>query len=69
MDPWRKGDIDAIGRLNELADEVEFDPDYALNQGPRAVVILAHAIRHIAYPDRDVYPKVRHGSKKHPVTR
>jgi hypothetical protein len=35
----------------------------------RAVKILHHAIRHLAYPDRDTYPKVRRSKKGDPVVR
>jgi hypothetical protein len=35
----------------------------------RAVKILHHAIRHLAYPDRDTYPKVRGSKKGDPVVR
>ena len=35
----------------------------------RAVKILHHAIRHLAYPDRDMYPKSRKGTKRRPNVR
>ena len=34
-----------------------------------AAYILASAIRHVARPERDVYPKTRRGTKRRPVTR
>ena len=36
-------------------------------QSAPAQLILYRAIRHIAYPDRDVYPKSRRGTKSNPV--
>ena len=34
-----------------------------------AACMLTDAIRHIARPDRSVYPKTRRGTKTRPVTR
>lgn len=31
--------------------------------------LLMHAIRHLAYPDRDIYPKTRRGTKGAPIVR
>lgn len=31
--------------------------------------VLLHAIRHLAYPDRDTYPKVRGATKGAPIVR
>ena len=35
----------------------------------RAVKCLHHAIRHLAYPDRDTFPKSRKGTKRRPIAR
>lgn len=34
----------------------------------RGAHLLIRAVRHLAYPDRDVYPKTRRGTKSNPVT-
>ena len=49
----------------------EVDRDTTANGYARleAAIILRDAIQHLARPERDVYPKVRHATKSHPFTK
>lgn len=68
MDLWRSSVMDAVVILASAISSIELDVAATTNQSVYGQWILVDAIRHLADPDRDVYPKVRHGSKKHPVT-
>lgn len=69
MDPWRKSVMQAIMLMNFKCDLLEACINCNHDSHKQGVMLLHNAIRHLAYPDRDVYPKVRYGSKKHPVTK
>jgi hypothetical protein len=69
MDPWRQSTLDAITILNRLYWEVWHENDWFYVDRWTALEQIGNAMRHLARPDRDVYPKTRRGSKRNPVTR
>ena len=59
---------EAIRILNTCAELVSKDPHMAGTPFETAAHSwLTNAIRHLAYPDRDVYPKVRRSPKGNPI--
>jgi hypothetical protein len=66
---YTEDDRNAIQIMAHAADRVIADLVTPKFERFRAVKILHHAIRHLAYPDRDVYPKVRGSKKGAPVVR
>jgi len=58
---------DAIRILNNAWRECDLEKGRPFLKWIRSQGILANAIRHLAYPDRDVYPKSRRGTKSKPV--
>jgi len=57
----------AIVILNTAGSMIEGSSDYRWFERIRAQTIITHAIRYLAYPDRDRYPKSRRGTKRNPV--
>lgn len=60
---------DAVRILADCYWAIDPDLDMPPEQKLAAHLVLARAIRHIASPDRAVYPKVRRSSKRRPVRR
>lgn len=58
---------DAVVILATASQEVTVDTTLDPITRYAAIRLLIHAIRHLAYPDRDVYPKSRKGTKTNPV--
>jgi hypothetical protein len=62
-------DREAIVILDAAAGRVVLDSEPAFVVRYHAMRTLTHAIRHLAYPDRDRYPKVRGATKGRPIER
>lgn len=61
-------DREAIMVLSHAMNDVANDETVVFFLRQKAIYCLHHAIRHLAYPERDVYPKVR-ARKGDPVVR
>jgi hypothetical protein len=64
-----RAEREAIRILAHLSDYVAADLAVPEFERFQAIKVLHHAVRHLAYPDRDVYPKVRRSKKGDPVVR
>jgi hypothetical protein len=64
-----QSDRDAIVLLNKAADRVVAEKVPLTSLRVAAIKHLIDAIRHLAYPDRARYPKVRGATKGHPFER
>lgn len=62
-------DLDAIKILGRLQMELTLYDDPNHFEHWQALKTLVNAIRHLAYPDRDIYPKTRKGTKGAPIVR
>lgn len=62
-----EADRAAIAEIVKAAERVTADLDTIEFERFQAIKVLHHAIRHLAYPDRDIYPKVRGSRKGDPI--
>lgn len=60
---------DAVAILKDLYTKVYNDDSMDFVSWKLGCLLLVSAIAHLAYPGRDVYPKVRHATKSKPVQR
>lgn len=59
----------AIQILHRLIEDAANDLSMPFHQRQKAIFCLHHAIKHLARPDRALYPKVRGASKGDPIVR
>lgn len=64
-----ESDRSAIVTLNRAMEDIANDLAMPFAVRQKAMFALHHAIRHLAYPERDTYPKVRRARKGSPVVR